>query len=251
MNVEIDGENLTLPFCSCGKCIIRRDRDGNRGTKYPYNRTMGTTYTNAFQRKGKGISAPYFNRSIRNGFDGKYKEHLTSGLLSTMKFDFKPFMIKLDPSRREINDFENTPFYGRSTYDCNFPSWGGASSGNGPKEKLPLIPVPFRGGSNYTDNYKPFDDDGYKISPEMKQFASIAFRGRILNDPNGRESYQGRINPFSMEKPKKYDKERAIILPADYPKEFNSTYGGSFGPFNSGCELANHLRKMGRTNLEL
>ena len=251
MNVEINGEKLTLPLCSCGKCIIRRNRDGNRNSKYPYNRNMGSTYTNAFQKKGKGLSAPYFNRSIRNGFDGKYKEHLTSGLMSTMKFDFKPFLIKLDPNRGDNIDLENTPFYGRSTYGFNFPSWGAASSGNGPKDKLPLISVPFRGDSNYLENYKPFDEDGYKNSPQFKQYASIAFRGRILNDSNNMESYQGRNNPFSMEKPKKYNKEKGIIIPADYPKEFGSTYGGSFGEFNNNCELANYLKKSGMKNLEL
>lgn len=250
MNVEINGEKLTVPFCSCGKCIIRRNRDGNRNSKYPYNRKMGTTYTNAFQKKDKGLSAPYFNRSLRNGFDGKYKQHLTSGLMSTMKFDFKPFMIKLDLDRLPNKEMENTPFYGRSTYGTNFPSWGSPSSGNGPKDKLPLISVPFKGNSNYDDSYKPFDED-YRTSPKCLIPCSMEFRGRILNDPNQRESYQDRKNPFSMEKPKKYDIEKTLIIPAEYPKEFNSTYGGSFGDLNSNCELANYLRKSGMSNLEL
>ena len=111
MNVEINGEKKTVPFCSCGKCIIRRSRDGNRNSKYPYNRKMETTYKNAYVKKGKGLSAPYFNKSVRNGFDGKFKEHLTSGLMSTMKFDFKPFMIKLDPNRGENNEFNRLEIY--------------------------------------------------------------------------------------------------------------------------------------------
>ena len=249
MNVEINGEQMIVPLCSCGKCILRRNRDGNRSSKYPYNRNLGSTYTNSFQKKGKGNSAPYFNRSVRNGFDGKYKEHLTSGLMSTMKFDFKPYLIKLDPNRGDNLDLESTPFYGRSTYDSNFPSWGGASSGSGPKPKLPLIPVPFRGGSNYTDNYRPYDE--HKNSPELTQFSSLGFNGKILNNSNGRESYKPVDKPFNMENQKKYDKERAVILPADYPKEFGSTYGDSFGNFKSDCELANFLKKSGMKNLEL
>lgn len=251
MNVEINGEKLTVPLCSCGKCIIRRNRDKNRLTKYPYSNFMGTTYSKAYVRKDKELSAPYLNRSLRNGFDGKFREHLTSGLISTMKFDFKPFMIKLDPKRGENNDFENTPFFGRSTYGCNFPSWGAASTGNGPKDKLPLISVPFRGGSNYNDSYKTFDEDGYKNSPEIKQFASINFRGRILNDSNGRESYQGLNNPFSMEKPKKYDIEKGAFLPATYPKDLGSTYNESFGDFKDSCELRGYLKKKGMNKLEL
>lgn len=252
MNVEINGEKVTLPFCSCGKCIIRRNREGNTTTKYPYNRNLITTYRNSFVKKDKGVSAPYFNRSLRNGFDGKYKEHLTSGLVSTMKFDFKPFLIKLDSSEKESSEFESIPFYGRSTYGSNFPSWGVASAGNQPKEKLPMIQVPFRGMSNYDDNYKNYDDHVI-TSPGVKQGSCLAFRGRVPNDSNTRESYQGRPNPFSMEKPKKYNIEKSYMQPADYPKEFGSTYGTSFrtGEPNYDCELAEHLKRRGMKNLEL
>jgi len=249
MNVEINGEKLTVPICSCGKCIIRRNRDGNRNSKYPYNRKMSSTYTNSYQKKGKGLSAPFLNRSIINGFDGKYKEHLTSGLMSTMKFDFKPYLVKMNPNQGDGNGIENTPFYGRSTYGSNFPSWGEASSGNGPKDKLPFIPVPFRGGTNYSDNYRPFDNA--KHSPCLIQGSSLGFNGKILNDSNKRESYQDLGRPFSMEKPRKNDKEKAVIIPADYPKEFGSTYGSSFKGLNSDCELANYLKKSGLKNLEL
>ena len=259
MNIELNGEKLTVPFCSCGKCIIRRNRNGNRATKYPYNKNLMSTYNKSHDLKGNGLSAQYFNRSIRNGFEGSYKEHLTAGLMSTMKFDFKPFLIKLDPSRFESQNLEQIPFFGKSTYSSNFPSWGGASSGNGPKEKLPIINIPFRGNSNYLENYKKFDDDNYKyLSPNYKLGSSLEFKGKILNDSNGKESYK----PFekektyylSLERPKKADKEKAVIIPADYPKSgnFNSTYGVNFrNNLDPNCELAQFLKKSGLNNLEL
>jgi len=259
MNIELNGEKLTVPFCSCGKCIIRRDRNGNRGTKYPYNKNMGSTYNKTHDLKGKGLSALYFNRSIRNGFEGSYKEHLTAGLMSTMKFDFKPFLIKLDNSRLENQNLEQTPFFGKSTYSANFPSWGGASSGNGLKEKLPIINVPFRGNSNYLENHKKFEEENYRyLSPNLKQHSTLEFKGKILNDSNFKESYK----PFEKEKtyylnpdrPKKADKEKAVIIPADYPKSgnFGSTYGLNFkDSLNTDCELAQFLKKSGLNNLEL
>jgi len=259
MNIELNGEKLTVPMCTCGKCILRRDRFGNRGTKYPYNKTMGSTYTKIHDKKDNGLRAQYFNRSIRNGFEGSYKENLTASLMSTMKFDFKPFLIKLDPSRLESKNVEQVPFWGKSTYNANFPSWGEASSGNGPKEKLPFIPVPFRGNSNYLENHKKFNEDNYRfLTPNLKQFAHIDFKGKILNDANSKEAYK----PFekektyylSLERPKKVDKEKAVIIPADYPKSdnLNSTYGMNFGNnLNNECELAKFLRKTGMKNLEL
>lgn len=248
MYVDIDGEKVTVPPCSCGKCLIRRDREGNRNTKYPYNKSMSTTYANSFQKKTNGVSAPYFNRSLRNSFDGKYKEHLTSGFLSTMKFNFRPFMIKLEDCKNENDNRENVPFYGRSTYGTNFPSWGGATCGNGLPTKLPIISVPFRGNSNYNEHYKPIDE-GYKNSPEIKQFSTLNFRGRILNDSNAKESYQFKLNPFSAEKVK-YDRVNYNIQ-ADYPKEFNTTYGMGFGSPDKRCELSNYLKRVGKTNLEI
>jgi len=259
MNIELNGEKMTVPICSCGKCIIRRDRFGNRGTKYPYNRNLGSTYAKTHDLKGKGLSAQYFNRSIRNGFEGSYKEHLTAGFMSTMKFDFKPFLIKLDPSRLENQNLDQAPFWGRSTYNSNFPSWGGASKGNGPKEKLPFIKVPFRGNSNNLESYKKHDEDNYKyLSPNLKQFASIDFKGKILNDTNFNESYKPIDNDknyyLNLERPKKAEREKDILIPADYPKSdnFNSTYGTYFkNNLNENCELALFLRKTGLKNLEL
>ena len=164
-------------------------------------------------------------------------------------FDFKPFLVKRNSNQEDRNNKDDTPFYGRSTYGSNFPSWGGASSGNGPKEKLPFIPVPFRGGTNYTDNYKGSVDT--KTSPCLKQISSLGFNGKILNESNKKESYQPIERPFSMEKPRKNDKEKTVIIPADYPKEFGSTYGKSYGGFNSKCELAEYLKKSGMMNLEI
>lgn len=247
MNVEINGETKIVPICTCGKCIIRRNRDGNN-SKYPYNRNMGTTYRNSFQNKGKGLSAPFLNRSVRNNFDGKFREYLTSGLLSTMKFDFKPYLVKMNNNDLGEKDKDDTPFFGRSTYDRNFPSWGKASSGNLPKEKLPFIQVPFRGETIYNNDYKKQIPE--KNNPCLKQTSSLGFNGKILNDTNGRESYKP-LQPFTMEKQRKTDIEKTTNFPADYPKEFDSTYGVSYLNFDKNCELAQYLKKSGMKNLEI
>ena len=201
MNVEINGEKLTVPECTCGKCIIKINRDGNRNLKYPYNRNMSTTYTNSFQKKGKGLSAQFVNRSIRNSFDTKHREYLTSGLMSRMKLDFKPYLVKINNKQEIENEIDNIPFYGRSTYDSNFPSWGEPSIGNKPNEQLPFISVPFRGGSNYSDNYIPHEIS--KNKPCIQQKSTLGFSGKILNDSNVKESYKPINKPFSIEKNKK------------------------------------------------
>lgn len=258
MNIELNGEKITVPFCSCGKCILRRNRNGNRNTKYPYNKHLSSTYGKAHDPKGSGLSAQFFNRSIRNGFENSYKEHLTAGLMSTMKFDYKPFLVKLD-NKPENQVLEQTPFFGRSTYNANYPSWGGASSGNGPKIKLPLISVPFRGNSNYDENFKRFEDDTYRfLSPNFKQKASLEFRGKVLNDSNCKESFRPvdrqKVDYVGFERPRKTDREKTVIIPAEYPKAdgFNSTYGFSFQDrVDKECELSLFLKKSGLKNLEL
>ena len=258
MNIEINGEKMIVPYCTCGKCIIRRNRDRNSSIKYPYSKYLGSTYTKTHDQKGLGNSAQYFNRSVRNCFDGTYKEHLTAGLMSTMKFDFKPYLIKLDPNRKEDISLESVPFCGRSTYSSNFPSWGSATLNNNRKSELPIIPVPFRGNSNYLENFKKYDNINKMNSPTLKQFSSLDFKGKILNDSNVKESYKPfdreKVYYLSLERPKKSDKEKSVIIPSDYPKSnnLNSTYRENFNNSKGEeCELADFLKKSGLKNLEL
>lgn len=256
MNLEIDGEKVTVPLCSCGKCIIRRQRNPQHNL-YSYSKNMGSTYLQDYESKEQTFSPKYLNRSIRNCFEGSYREHLPAGLMSTMKFDFKPFRIKLEESKAESKLLDSFPFWGKSTYNTFFPSYGSASNGNNAKEKLPRILVPFRGNSNYLENYKKYESEIYRNrDPTMMQTGSLNFKGFMSPETTLRDNFRPidlkQKHYFSSEKPLKCEKEKTKIIPANYPNgDFKSTYENFYSSSKQDCELARYLTKKGLKTLEL
>lgn len=257
MNLEIDGKNIIVPRCTCGKCIIKRQRNV-KPNFFPYNKNMGSTYSKDFDLKDSCSSPRYFNRSKRNGFDGSYKEHLPAGLMSTMKFDFKPFLIKLEETKSTTTLVESTPFFGRSSYNINFPSWGSASSGNTKRLPLPQINLPFRGNSNYLENYTKYEEEIYKNrDPIINNKSNLYFKGLMSPESTVRDAYRPidlkQSHYFSTEKPKKFLKEKAVIIPHQYSKaDFRSTYDDFYTEnprYN--CELAMYLDNKGLKQLEI
>lgn len=253
MNIVFKGEHVTVPFCTCGKCLIRRNRDTSSSIKYPYAKNLLSTYGSDYIPKPFGNSAQFFNLSKKDNFKNTYKEHLPSLLMSTMKFDYKPYKIKINPTKEENHKIESIPFWGRSTYTSSFPNWGCSKSKPDNSKGFPQIKVPFRGISNYTENYHNYDDN--LRYPPFKPQDNLEFKGNILNDTNFKESY---LNPdrskkyyFSVDKPSKSQKEKSMLIPSDYPKDFNTTYRISYKDESQECQLAIFLKQNGLKHLEL
>jgi len=256
MNLEINGEKVTVPLCSCGKCLIRRQRNPQHNL-YSYSKNIASTYLNDYNQKGKTSSPKYLNRSKRNCFEGSYRENLPAGFMSTMKFDFKPFKVKLEGSKAENRLLNSIPFLGRSSYNTFFPSYGSASNGNILKAKLPRIAVPLRGNSNYLENYKKYESEIYKNrDPTLLQTSSLNFKGFMSPETTLSENFQRidlkQSHYFSSEKPRKFEKERTKIIPANYPNgdDIKSTYDKFFSTSKQNCELAIYLTKKGLTAFE-
>lgn len=244
MNIVLKGEKVTVPLCSCGRCIIRRKRDDLQGN-YPYNDKMASTYCDHFDKKKFGNSATYFNRSKNSNFDINHREHIPSLLVSTMKFDYKPYKVKLDFDKKETIKINTMPFFGNSTYSSFFPNWN-CSQNKSPSEKLPHLKIPFRANSTYGDNF-------YKKKPihqRYKPFNNLSFKGKFYGQPN--EKYNDfDKNAYINDGNNKYLNEKSKIIPADYPKKFDSTYRIEYNDEKDQCDLAVFLKKSGMKHLEL
>jgi len=79
-----------------------------------------------------------------------------------------------------------------------------------------------------------------------------------LNDSSFKESYKLFLNEktyyLNPYRPKKADKEKVVIIPADYQKSgsYGSTNGLNFNDsLNTDCELKQFLKKTWLNNLEL
>lgn len=243
MNIVLKGEKITVPLCSCGKCIIRRKRD-NLQDKYPYNKNLSSTYNTNHNEKTSGNCAVYFNRSKLTNLEVSHKEHLPSLFISTMKFDFKPFKIQAE-EKKNRKKISSMPFFGNSTYSSFFPNWN-CTQKKTPKDKFSFVNVPFRAYSTYGENF-------YKKKapiPKFKPVNNLEFKGKIYGQPNERYNDYDKKAYFSKGE-NKNQTEKSKIIPADYPKNFDSTYGMDFNEKDNLCDLAKFLKNSGMKNLEL
>ena len=97
LDVSINGKFQTVPKCTCGKCIVRRLRE-NLFTPFPYAKDLATTYKTDYDWKTNPKEDPDldYNPSKHNSFEGAYKEHIPTSLISTAKMSYKPFKVKED-----------------------------------------------------------------------------------------------------------------------------------------------------------
>lgn len=259
MEVEIEGHRVTVPHCTCGKCIVRRLRK-DHFSSIPYNKNLGSTYTKDYDWKtnNKNNEPEFYNRSKHTGFEGCYKEHLPTSLMSTMKFDYKPFKVKLENKVKENIKVPNVPFFGRTSYETQFPNWGAMTIGGRSRVTLPEIKVPLRGNSNYVENYIRYDPKYYeKRDPCDFSKATMQFYGKLNPETSYNTSYKPidfkQPHYFSNDKFKKSDVEKSSFVPAEFPpSNFESNYATSFVDYKDNrCRLAEYLKNKGMKYLEV
>ena len=208
MEVTINGEKCKVPPCTCGKCIVRRLRK-DYFTPFPYAKDLASTYKNDYDWKTSSRDNPddVYNRSKHNGFEGAYKEHIPTSLISTMKMDYKPFKVKVEDKPKEAKAPFVVPFMGRTTNQTSYPNWGAmvptADSG---ENKMQDINVPLRGKSHYVENYPRYDEHVYKKGEPLDfAKATLNFYGKINPRTTYGDDYKpvdfGNKNYFPEEKP--------------------------------------------------
>lgn len=257
MIIESNGKTINVPRCTCGKCIVRRMRKGFFDS-IPYNKNLASNYANDYDWKTNDTNPDFYNRSKHSGFEGCYKEHLPTGLMSTMKADYKPFKVQLvDPKPQEYS-VPSVPFFGRTSYRTSYPNWGAAEPNTNNNFKLPDIKIPLRGSSNYHDNYIKHPERFYKdVTPAIVGKDTLEFYGKLNPNTTFKSSYKpidfNQAHYFTKERPKKGDVEKSSLMPADFPKSnFDSSYNQSFIDYkDKKCELSEYLTNKGLKHLEI
>jgi hypothetical protein len=254
MNVEIDGQKVTVPVCTCGKCLVKRLRK-NFFTSFPYNKGLSSTYGTDYPGKNPIGKEDLYNRAKHTGFEGVYKEHLPTSLMSTMKYDFKPFQVKLEDEKPTEHKVESIPFFGRSMYNTHYPNWGSTLIGKEKPEVLPEIKVPLRGKPHYKENYIAYDPNFYqKRDPTNFAKDTLQFFGKVQPET----TYGTSFKPVDFNQPhyfpkdtfKKTDIERTSLIPTDFPTP-DTLYQTDYKPYDSKCRLAEYLKSRGMRQLEI
>lgn len=260
MEVTINGKKERVPPCTCGKCIVRRLRK-DFFNSFPYNKNLASTYKDDYDWKTNQPDNPdeVYNRSKHTGFEGQYKEHIPTSLISTMKMDYRPFKVKLDEKPKPQKEPFVIPFMGRTTYQQNYPNWGVMPVGNGDDCKIPEINVPLRGQSNYKENYPRYDQKFYqKGEPLDFAKATLNFYGKI----NPRTTYGEAYKPVDFGNQNYFPKdplintakgENSVFMPADFPpNNFESEYATNYKDYDDKmCKLRKYLNARGMKYLEI
>ncbi len=249
---------MGVPLCTCGKCVVVRVRK-DLFEKFPYRKNLASSYGSDFDWKNADKNPDFYNRSKHTGFEGSYREHLPSGLISTMKFDYKPFRVQREHKVPEEHKVISAPFFARTTNQVTYPNWGSMNSCNEKNTKLPEIRVPFRGNSNYAQNYGGYDPEVYKNrNPLLKTNPTLEFYGKFKPDTTFNTSFK----PIDLNQPHYFNRERVTktmvegkssLEPANFPKSnFESLYSRSYIDYKDfKCPLHEHMKKSGTRTLEI
>ena len=255
MEVTINGEKCKVPPCTCGKCIVRRLRK-DYFTPFPYAKDLASTYKNDYDWKTKPQENPddVYNRSKHNGFEGAYKEHIPTSLISTMKMDYKPFKVKVEDKQKEAKQPFVMPFMGRTTNQTSYPNWGAmVPTPDSEANKMEDINVPLRGKSHYVENYPRYDENFYKKGEPLDfAKATLNFYGKLNPRTTYGDDYKpvdfGNKNYFPEEKPiNTAQGENPVFLSGDnQPGAFGTTYKTDYIEYDDTmCKLRQYLNARG------
>jgi len=247
LEVEINGVKTIVPQCTCGKCIVRRLRQ-NMGSNIPYSKNLASTYTTDYPWKNPLKDPGFYNRSKHTGFENQYKETLPNGMLSTMKDDYRPYEVETEKIEKDPTKIFSTPFIGRTMNESQFPNWGAITHEPVEQEKFPEINVPFRGISNYDENYQKYPDQYYKMREPLNFAKSTQkFTGKLNPDTTYGTDYKpydvkGRENPLENPNLTSY-----AFLPCDNaPDNFDTTYRNDYIKYDDAmCKLRIYLNQRG------
>ena len=250
LDVSINGKYQTVPKCTCGKCIVRRLRE-NLFTPFPYAKDLSSTYKNDYDWKTNPKEDPDldYNRSKHNSFEGAYKEHIPTSLISTAKMSYKPFKVKEEQKKKPDDEPYKVPFIGKSTYNRHYPDWGvGEQTGDQVPPPEEII-VPLRGVPNYKESYPRYDDKYYG-SGEPLNFTkpTLKFDGEI--DP--RTTYNEAFKPTDLSNKNYFPDDQlingakgentALMAGPNAPGILGTTYRRDYIKYDDGmCKLRKWL----------
>ena len=242
LDVEIDGVRTRVPQCTCGKCIVRRQRK-MEDPSIPYNKDLSSIYTSDYLPKNPIKDKGYLNRAKLTGFQNSYKETLPGGLTSTMKGDYIPYDVNIAQPKKSTFDIYSGPFVGPTTNDVNYLNWGSSGAGKSKVSTFPDIKIPLRGDSNYNENYIKHPNENYKMREPFRPIDSQKPHGKLNDDTTYNTDYIPRESDNEKFKPLQNNN----FISADNPPDnFDTTYRINYIDYDDKmCRLRKYLNARG------
>lgn len=234
----------TFPYCNCGKCILKKNREQSLSPNYNYDKNIKSMYKNQFQWNSPEKTEQMKYAKISR-LDKGFKEHLKSGLISVMRNDFKnvpststePNVEPAPKSRKNLenNVQMNIPFLGRSSYETLYPNWQTSIDKSNKINNEAKFSIPFSGKSSYKETFGNIEKKYYieKTSPIHKRDnLEVGNFGELVSMTTSNEFYR----PIDLQKSKDMNNTRTqfsalpgLMLSAPYTKDsFMSSYKRAF-----------------------
>ena len=242
LDVEIDGVRTRVPQCTCGKCIVRRQKK-LEDPSIPYNKDLSSIYTSDYPPKNPIKDKGFLNRAKLTGFQNSYKETLPGGLTSTMKGDYVPYDVNLSDPKKNTYDIYSGPFTGPTTNEVNYLNWGSSGAPKIKASTYPEIKIPLRGDSNYNENYIKHPTENYKMREPFRPIDSQKPHGKLADDTTYNTDYIPRESDHEKFKPLQNNN---FISAENPPDNFDTTYRINYIDYDDKmCRLRKYLNARG------
>lgn len=253
-NQTIAEKCLDIPLCTCGTCIIKRDKK-DHFFSLPYSSRLGSIYQNDFNWKNPRVFKTDYLKATHSAHENSYRKNINNCLISTSKMSYKPFKVSLEGIEPKTVNVQSIPFYGSTTYENTYINFG---SSRLPKNSDPDdkdFRVAFRGNSSYRCDFKPHD-----YSQTQKKIIyppTLKFVGDISNETEFRYNYK----PVDLKQPayfggdkiNKAEINKSQMIPCPFPKSnFESITNTSFKDhFKEPCKLRDYMKRNNLTAIEV
>jgi hypothetical protein len=246
-------DNNNIPFCTCGKCVIKRGRKDHY-LSLPYSSKLASIYQNDMNWKTPRQFGCEYLKAKHSAMENCVRKNISGSMNSSNNIAYKPFKVCSEEVMSKKKDVKSIPFYGGTTYENNFINYGSSRVSKGIASDPTEFKINFRGKSNYSIDYRLHDGDDYlKRDEKITHKPTLRFVGKVPADTEHRDNYlpidYNQPCYFGGEKQTKGNKHQ--MIPCPFPKSnFESiTHTSYVDHFRIPCPLKKHMIKNDITSL--
>jgi hypothetical protein len=248
---------LSIPLCTCGKCIVKREKK-DHFYSLPYSSKLASMYQNDFNWKNPRTFKTDYLKATHSAMENSYRKNIPGCLVTTNKTAYKPFKVSLEGIEKKTKNVESVPFYGSTTYENTYINYGSTRLAKGLEPDDKVFKVNFRGKSLYTSDFRNYDTEDYmKKNSYIYYKPTLKFVGEVASDTEFNQNFlpvdYNQPAYFGGDKLKKSDLYKSQMIPCPFPKSnFESITRTAFvDHFQRPCRLREYMTKNNITTLEI
>lgn len=248
---------LSIPLCTCGKCIVKRGKK-DHFFSLPYSSKLASMYQNDFKWKNPRNFKTDYLKATHSAMENSYKKNISGCLVTTNKIAYKPFKVSLEGIKPKEVKVESVPFYGSSTYENTYINYGSTRLSKGMEPDTSELKINFRGKSLYSLDYRKHDPEDYmKKDTHIYYKPTLKFVGNVSNETDYNQNFlpvdYNQPAYFGGDKLKKEDLYKSQMIPCPFPKSnFESiTHTAFVDHFQRPCKLREYMVKNDISSLEV